>query len=432
VHYCIALLLLGWIATHAFAIEVVENYDDGKPHFKYQVDAKKQKNGTFEELTPDGKPKVRGGYLANKMTGAWTVYADTGKPIEQVTYRNDQLEGPYRRDFPNGQPQMRATFHQNDYSGPITAYDEKGHVLVTASYPRRFDMILQGWKALYPKSRVNVKYLEEPSAQSPYKVGRVPVETLQAGLKYTMLYRFLSGVPFERMSIDPALVDKAQHGAVILAKIGSLTHTPAQPADMDKAFFTQAYAGCNQSNIYEGSGNLFAAVDGFMDDSDASNIKAIGHRQWLLSPGLQRTGFGCCGKFVVQHVLTGGAAPGFTFCAYPGAGYYPIKMLHRNAAWSVHFGADKVKIGTADSLSIRITPLDEHFAGSEPATAEIVSVIEGGNAKWRVIVFHPQLKSIEPGKYFVEIAGMRTPSGAPAPFSYLVDLKDMPEMDTAQ
>lgn len=419
--------LLGIPAFSASAKEVVEKFEDGKPHIRYQVDAKDHRNGTYEELTPEGKPKVRGNYLSDKKNGAWTTYADSGKPLEQATYRNNQLEGPYRYNFLSGHTQMAATYHQDDFAGPITAFDDKGHVLRSVSYPRRLDVVMRGWNTLYPKVREPVKFAEEPRAEAPYQAGRIPAETLQAALKYTMLYRFLSGLPFERMSIDPVFVDRAQHGAVVLAKIGSLTHMPAQPADMDKAFFTLAYAGCSQSNIYQGSSSLFDAVDAFMDDSDDSNIKIIGHRQWLLSPGLQRTGFGCCGNFVAQHVLSGGAGPGFTFCAYPGVGYYPLKLLHGGAAWSVHFARDKVKMGTADTLAVRITPLDEHFAGSDPITAEIATTIDGGMGDWRVIAFRPKLKSLEPGRYYVEIAGLRTPGGAPVPFSYLVDLRDIPE-----
>jgi hypothetical protein len=421
--FLVAIFLATPLAS--YATDVVESYPDGKPHFRYQVDAKKQKNGTFEELAPDGKVKVRGNYLANKMNGTWTVSNDAGTPVEQLTYRNDQLEGPYRRDFEPGKVQVRGAFHQDDWAGPISVYDEKGHLVRAVAYPRRLDAIQAAWKSLYPMTRSKVDFVDEPKPSAPYEVGRISMNCLQAGLKYTQLYRFLSGVPFEKMTLDPVMVDRAQHGAVILKRLGSLTHEPEQPKDMDDAFFKLAYAGCSQSNIFQGSASLFDAVDGFMDDSDEANVQAIGHRQWLLSPGLQKTGFGCCGPFVVQHVLSGGGARGFTFCAYPAPGYYPIKMIHKNAAWSVHFGRDKVKIGGADSIAIHVTPLDEHFASSDAKDAEVVSVINGGVARWNVIVFRPKIDSLEPGKYYVEIAGLRTPTGAAMPFSYMVDLREM-------
>jgi hypothetical protein len=189
--------------------------------------------------------------------------------------------------------------------------------------------------------------------------------------------------------------------------------------------FKVAYAGCDESNLFLGGQNLFDAIDSFMDDSDDLNIKDISHRIGILSPGLQRTGFGCCDKFIAQHVANNARTPWFAFCAYPGQGYYPRKLLHKQAAWSVHFAGDKVRLAAADKLAVNITPLDDHFAGAEVTKAEIVSTVDTNRS--RVIIFRPKLKSLDGARYYVEIMGLRTPGGVAIPFSYLVDLMDMPE-----
>jgi hypothetical protein len=420
------VLFFAVFIAHATAKDIVLNYNDGSPHFRYQVDAKNQKYGPFEELTPKGKLKVRGNYLADKKTGAWIVYGDNGKSQEQLTYRNDQLEGPYRYNFPSGLPQEVTAYHQDDFAGPITVNDEKGHVLRTITYPQRYDAIEQAWDSYYPKTRGPVRFTDEPKVKAPYESGRIAMEDEQAGLKYLMLYRFLSGLPFEKMTIVPTLIDRAQDGAVLLAKLGTLTQEPDQPRDMDDAFFKMAYAGCSESNQFKGGQNLFDAIDSFMDDSDDASVKDIIHRIGVLNPALERTGFGCCANFITQYTANG-RGPAFTFYAYPGPGYYPRKLLQKDAAWSVHFAGNKVRLGSADALSVHITPLDDHFAGSETVTAEIVGTHDGNVT--RVIIFRTKLKSLAGARYYVDISGLRSPSGASIPFSYLVDLQDMPEAE---
>lgn len=412
----------------AFGKDVEEKFDDGSPHIRYRTDAKDRKIGDYQEFFPGGKVKVRGTYTADKKNGAWSTFSEDGKPLEVAHYRNGLLDGPYQWNFPSGHQQLKTTYHSDDFAGPITTYDEKGHTLLRLSYPRPYDMVLKAWQTLAPKERGHPKYLDEPHIEAPYKAGRIASESLDAGLKYVMLYRALSGLPFQNLTIDPQLCDLAQHGAVVLAKLGHLTHTPERPADMDEAFFKLAYSGCNQSNIYQGQASIFDAVDGFMDDSDASNIQKIGHRQWVLAPGLQRTGFGTAAGFTAMHVLSAAyaGATNFTFFAYPGEGYYPRALLHSSAAWSVHLNSTKAKVPSAAEVTIKVLPLDEHFVAGEPATATIVSVIPNDSSNWNVIVFQPQLKSFDAGRYLVEITGLRTPTGVAVPFSYLVDLKEMP------
>jgi len=91
----------------------------------------------------------------------------------------------------------------------------------------------------------------------------------------------------------------------------------------------------------------------------------------------------------------------------------------------VHFAGDKVHLAPNDTLAVHITPLDDHFVGTETIKADIVSTID--TSKSRAIIFRPKVKSLDGARYYVEITGLRTPGGAAIPFSYLVDLMDMPE-----
>jgi hypothetical protein len=425
----LAILLAAglWSATTAGgAGEVKESYDDGQVKLRYRTDANDHKSGNYDEYFPNGKLKVHGAYSADKKTGTWTNYNEAGKVVETTTYRSGLLNGPYAWNFPSGKPALQAQYHQGELSGPLTVLDERGRTVRRISYPRSRESVEKAFDTLYKEDRPPVKFTQEPHVGPPYRAGVLSEETLKYALNVTKLYRFLSGVPWQELKTDPVLCDKSAHGAVVLKVIGSLTHTPTRPSDMDDAFFKIAYTGCSEDNLFMGSSDPVAAVRAFMDDSDPSNIDRVGHRQWVLSPGLQRVGFGSAGEFVSMHVFDGTqhAAPDYNFVAFPGEGYYPLKLFGKDFAWSVHLKNTKAKVGPVDSINIKLQKLDEHFQpAGDPIPAKVVSVPASFSASfgWSVIVFKPELTEIETAKYWVEISGIKTLTGADAPLGYLVD-----------
>ncbi|HWE98146.1 MAG TPA: hypothetical protein VG269_29645 [Tepidisphaeraceae bacterium] len=426
-----------WSArTARGAGEIKESYDDGQVKLRYRTDASDRKSGNYDEYFPNGKLKVHGAYTADKKTGTWNIYNDTGKLAESIAYRNGLMDGPYSWNFPSGKPALQAQYHHGELAGPLTVLDEKGRTVRRISYPRPRDEIEKVFNTLYKEDRPPVKFTQEAHVGPPYRAGVLSDETLTYGLNAAKLFRYCSGVPWKDLKTDPVLCDKSAHGAVILKKIGSLTHKPAKPSDMDDAFYKIAYTGCSEDNLHQGSGDPVDAVRGFMDDSDASNIDRIGHRQWVLSPGLQRVGFGSCDEFVSMHVFDGAShpAPDYTFISFPGEGFYPRKLFEPHFAWSVHVNASKAKVGSADSLKIKLQKLDEHFQPEgDPIAAKVVSVPASFAASfgWSVIVFQPELTEIETAKYWVEITGIKTATGADAPFGYLVEFIDIPAPESA-
>ena len=78
-------------------------------------------------------------------------------------------------------------------------------------------------------------YVNEPSVAAPYAAGSLTEETLEGALLQANFIRWLAGL--EPLELDGALNDLAQHGAVLMAANGTLSHAPGQPEDMDDAFF---------------------------------------------------------------------------------------------------------------------------------------------------------------------------------------------------
>jgi hypothetical protein len=410
--------------------EVVEKYDDGAVRARYRTDAKGLKNGAYEELFPTGRAKVRGTYTAGQKSGAWTTFDEAGKTIESASYRADVLDGSYAWTGPSGKAGYRATYRAGEITGAVTVLDDKGRSARLIAFPRPLADVRQAWATLYPKEVGKPKFLQEPSAAAPYKAGKVAPESLQEALKVAKLYRYLSGVPWQHLALDPRDTEEAQHGAVLLQKLGQLTHTPGKPDDMDDAFFKLAYDGCNQSNLHQGQADIVAGLRGFMDDSDPSNIDRMGHRRWVLKPGLKKVGFGFAGGFTAMHVVDGSRdVPNFDFVAFPGQGYYPLQLVEKHYAWSVHFHHAKVQELNVGDLRVTVARLDERFqpaAGEPPAEAKVVSAINDKGQGWNLVVFKPELNKVEAGRYWVEITGLRTPRGAAAPpFGYIVEFVDM-------
>ena len=424
--FATAILLL---ARPGLSRDVEEKFDDGTVHLRYRTDAQDRKNGDYQEFFPGGKPHVRGTYTADKKSGTWTTFGDNGNPLEIAHYNNDQLDGPYQWNFPSGQPEMRGGYIHGSLAGAVTTFDEKGKLLFSLSYPIPWDNVLKAWNTWSPTDRPETKMAETPVATAPYKAGKIAPECQQSALKYLMLYRFLSGVPAEGMSIDADYVDRAQHGAVIICHLGHLNHKPDKPDDMDEDFYKTAFAGTSQSNLAVGPRNLFSAIDMYMDDSDDSNIARVGHRQWMLNPGMQKTGFGYCDKFSSLYAFDGSNHNNrnWLYIAYPGPGYYPHPMLNDHAAWSLSLNTLKCKVGNAGTIDIAVSALDEHFAVTDTSTATIVAMPMSPNGgAWPCIVFKPEIKHPGVGKYVVSVTGIRTTTGAPAPLNYLVDVKQMP------
>ncbi len=408
------LLLMSQVTANiALAKDVEEKFDDGTVHLRYRVEI-----------------HIRGIYSADKKTGTWTTYSEAGKPNEIASYRNDQLDGPYQWNFPSGLVEMKTIYRAGVITGPVVTFDEKGNLVFNLSYPLAWEKVQKAWKAWSPVERKSPKMLEEPSGTKPFKAGKMADESQQAALKYVQLYRFLSGVPANGMGIDSQYAMQAQYGAVLLARIGHLEHKPAKPDDMEDTFYRTGYSGTSQSNISEGRDNLFDSIDDYMFDSDESNIERVGHRQWILMPSMQKTAFGFCGRFSTLYSFDGARHTdwNWSYVSYPGPGFYPHEMLRDQTAWSVSVNSQRFRVGSADSLEIRISTLDEHYAIIDTTTAEIVAICPCPDAgMYPCIIFKPQLKSQGVGKYVVQIAGIRSSTNVPAPLTYLVDVREMKE-----
>ncbi len=178
--------------------------------------------------------------------------------------------------------------------------------------------------------------------------GKLSDESVQNALNALNFVRFVAGLPSDVTNSDE-YERMAQAGTTLLMKIGSLNHTPSQPAGVSKEFYDLAYSGTSASNLGMGYGNLGRAViEGWMEDGDAGNIDRVGHRRWCLSPKMGQTGFGHSGSFTAMYSFDKSDNASVEYIAWP-AQVMPVEYFY--GPWSLMFDSDI----TAKPSSVKVT-----------------------------------------------------------------------------
>ncbi len=308
--------------------------------------------------------------------------------------------------------------------------------------PEQITMIKAKWKEYKPKLVTKI-YIEKPNIGNPYQAGKLSTEFLANGLNTTKFVRYLAGLS-ENVVMTDEFNDLAQHGAVILAKLGYLTHTPTKPGDMDQNFYKRAYESTKTANIFQTigtAGNLTDAVKGFCDDSDESNIDRVGHRCWVLNPRLEKTGFGYATtgnaenikSFTPMQVFDQSNTKGteIDYILWPNKGYFPNNFFSPQQAWSVHLNANNFDLAKCKPI-VKLTNVsnskvwifkssDKNKTGKYFNINKVHNVNFGGFSY--IIIFKPDniTSFLFDKKYSVEINGLVDNKGKEYKLEYEVE-----------
>lgn len=298
-----------------------------------------------------------------------------------------------------------------------------------------------------------LSYVNAPSVSAPYAVGGLSDEALEAALGSVNFIRYLAYL--EPLELDSALTDAAQHGAVLMAANASLSHFPEQPDDMEDSFYligSQAAASCNLASFnWSEDDLLIQAANQFSRDDGEGNREILGHRRWLLYPGMKYTGFGLAQdaqgrSYAAMYVMDDSRAEAdYDLIAWPSAGAFPAEYLTADTPWSVSFNPD---IYDLQASCPRVT-LTEQSCGAEFVFDEILEDVQG--EKYFLIasgrygdgpayVFHPDLSEYNELMYgyqqnqvwTVRIEGMILLGGSPAEtVEYTVSMISLTPIDPA-
>ncbi|WP_340389095.1 CAP domain-containing protein [Paenibacillus sp. FSL E2-0151] len=312
---------------------------------------------------------------------------------------------------------------------------------VDSLLPERSEQeISQKWTQWMSGKNQTATFTQKPSTKAPYVAGVVSNTTLEQALGAANFYRYLSGLDGD-LVLDPALNRQVQHGAVVVST-GELTHFPTRPADMPKDFFDLGAKSASSSNLYASygtQGNLAVqSVKAYMDDSDASNIAALGHRRWILSSQLKKVGFGIASRdnknyashFSTMQVMDTSRSGklNYNYNLYPNKGAFPIEAFNVSQAWSAQLNPDIFAKPSNSEVQVEIVRSSDQKTwvlgaktpvSSDPAKAFFNVNTDGYGYNYAVIFRPDNLKSLKAGDTFnVRITGLKKKDGSKAEISY--------------
>ena len=298
-------------------------------------------------------------------------------------------------------------------------------------------------------------YDSEPTF-SPYNAGSVNAEVLADALSELNYIRWLIGVP-DDVELDEEYTLKAQHGAVLLDAIDTLTHTPGRPSDMSESFYQLGYDATTHGNIavskrYQGSqvwGNITLSESTrlYMDDSDEYNISRLGHRRWLMNPRMTKTGFGISTRrgYAVTYVIEEFDNPAQVlspeeyerylewlkwpiseeFITWPtNKNPHPLEYFAEGTAWSVTLNSEVFDTCSASSVNVMLTRQSDGNTWTFNASGNdgYFNVTDNSAAYDQCIIFRPEgIGSYNNGETWrVDVSGLTRKDGSAGSLSYNV------------
>ena len=402
--------------------ERVETHENGAPKARYTIDALGRKAGPYLEYHQNGTVAVRATYHDDALDGGYQSFYANGARYVTAGYFRGKLTGPYEEVSEDGNRTWTASWTEGRLHGDSKLTVDKKPAM-TQKWRDGVIAQINGF-APHPAPAADVRSqlakilaIPAPAAATNDQRGAMRY----AALRRLQAYRFLCGVPWEGMMLDPGFNDLCDAASEVLEKLGYLTHTPTDPGGLPPGRFEKGRAGAGHSNIYVGA-DLPASVDGYMDDSDPSNVARLGHRRWCLLPEMQKTGFGSSGRYSAMWTGDRGApaVKGLKTVKYPPAGFVPSDFFGNEHAWSISF--------VTGPWSARVNPkatveaLDEHYLPSGKPLEARAWVVEGGFGSGNCVAFKPvDVEAVSGRRY---LATLSLDGGATKSVQYVVEFID--------
>src|SRR5262245_6779094 len=414
---CAALLLALVLGVCCAADLVEEKSPDGKVRLKYTIDERGRKNGAFSEFYDSGKLRAKGAFASGFKDGAYTVQTPAGRVVYSATYKAGLLEGPYTVHDAQGGVRVSMTFKDGKLDGLVKL------VLGGKTTP------VQEFKAgvpplMLPFGDVQAALAVINNWSAPAKKGSDIASERREALRRLQSYRAIAGVPWEGLELDDEMNRHAEAGAQLCEAIGRLDHRPANPGwPEDK--YQVGFKGTSSSNLFMGAPDLARSVDGYMDDSDATNIDRVGHRRWCLNPVMLKTGFGRSGKFAAMWSFDASRknVPDYPFISFPPPGLVPAGSFQDHFAWHVTPNPKHYRRPASTSIQVKVWHKTDRNPDKPGEAMKVTNlqVAEPGPGQGSAIIFRPENVHVAEGaRYLVEVEGLQKADGTAATIRFFV------------
>lgn len=234
--------------------------------------------------------------------------------------------------------------------------DGSGFAQVKLGLSYRTQAQIQAFADSHPVSLMQGESYDKIHTEAPYASAVISAQSQQTALNLINQLRYIAGLD-GNVTLNTGYSEQVAAAAFLNYLNKSLSHFPARPSVLADASYDALYQlgckGASSANLASGPASLYRAIIyGWMSDSDNSNIKKVGHRRWILSPTMGKTGFGGVsngifngGRYYAMYALDSSAAGEQTNVAWP-AQETPIQYF--TGAWSVSFNRnldiDKVAV----------------------------------------------------------------------------------------
>lgn len=272
-------------------------------------------------------------------------------------------------------------------------------------------------------------------------------EAIARALGEANFLRVLGGLC--EVELKEELNDLCAQGAELLAANGELSHAPQQPEGMDDAAYARGAQAAGQSNLarfnWTDGDLLREAVLSFARDEGERNERVLGHRRWLLYPGMRYTGFGqacdAAGRtYALMYVMDDSAQADYDLIAWPSAGYFPAEYLTNETFWSISPNPERY-----DLQNSRVTiTLEEQVSGARfefdfSEGSEYCALAGGRYGDGPAYAFRPELSQYEAVAngyeqnqvWQVTVSGLLAQDGAPVECEYTVCMASLTPIDPA-
>lgn len=274
---------------------------------------------------------------------------------------------------------------------------------------------------------------------SGYKTSKLTGDAYTYGRNYINYYRRVAGL--KEVSFSSGANDSASWGALVLAMIRKLTHTPSKPSGMSDSDYNKGKGATSSSNIsyslgYGEGAIIRVAVQGQMADSSGTNLTCLGHRRWLLRPGVTTMGIGSANNGAAYYTdvkvfgdgVSYGKVSDYDFISWPSSGNNLSDTFGTHVPWSITLNPDRYSAPSRSAVTVTMQStttgkkwvFNKSTSSTESDDTDYFNVNNDGYGVANCIIFRPGILGQEKysGEYIITVSGIKTKSGSATSITY--------------
>lgn len=299
----------------------------------------------------------------------------------------------------------------------VTVYSYGGERDLNVSYrtPEDINAFLQSHPVAHDafSESYEFSYSDAPRLSSSYEPGSLSKSDLNSALHLLENIRYIAGLPAD-LKLSNDYNRMAQAASLVNYSNDSISHYPEFPSNISSKTAKSGIKACAESNLawdsWQNTSLEHSILNVWMKDDSVSNIKALGHRRWILSPEMKRTGFGAVsgsrGTYNTMYVFDFGRKVKTNYQVAWPAQQMPVSYFPEGTPWSLSLG----KVLNSEKIKVTLTRLSDNkvwnFSKKQADGAFYVN--NDGYGQKGCIIFNPKnIGHCKSGdKFIVKVSGV--------------------------